>query len=137
MSDLPEQFPEPGVRYEPDDPRWADFYAKRVYYEGPIPTRQSVEPLSEAFGRNLDTLEKARLWLTNPHNWHSSKLFILKWDGLMVTVNEEHGRKLIKEPWDTGLPWCAVFMQKKRRSRKERGEEMEEKESLPAEGSES
>jgi hypothetical protein len=126
MSDLLEQFPEPGVRYEPDDPRWAEYYDRRVYYEGPMPTKQSVQPLTEAFGRNLDTLEKARLWLTNPHNWHSSRLFILKWDGLLVTINEDSARRLIREPWDTGLPWCAVYMQKARRSRKERGESMEE-----------
>lgn len=129
MSDTPEIFPEPGVRYEPDDPRWKEYYASREYYTGPIPTKNTVAPLPDSFGRNLDTLEKARLWLTNPHNWHSSKLFILKWDGLNVSVTEEIALRLIREPWDNGLPAVVVSMQKKRRSRKERGESMEEEQS--------
>ena len=72
----------------------------------------NVQTLSEDFGRNLDTLEKARLWLTNPHNWHDSRLFILKWDGLLCTVNREHGARLIQETWDDGLPWSVVYTQK-------------------------
>lgn len=72
----------------------------------------NIEPLSEDFGRNLDTLEKARLWLTNPHNWHDSRLFILKWDGLLCTVMREHGERLIREPSDNGLPWAAVYGQR-------------------------
>ena len=72
----------------------------------------NTEPLSEDFGRNLDTLEKARLWLTNPHNWHESRLFTLKWDGLLCTVMREHGERLIQEPWDNGLPWAAVYGQR-------------------------
>jgi hypothetical protein len=79
-------------------------------------TRDNTEPLPESFGRNLDTLEKARLWLTNPHNWHSSHLFILKWNGLIPTVDAEHGRRLIAEPWDDGLPWAAVYGQMEVRS---------------------
>ena len=89
----------------------------------------NVEPLSEDFGRNLDTLEKARLWLTNPHNWHSSRLFVLKWDGLNVTISETHGLRLIREPWDMGLPWCVVMTQKKRKAKKDRGESMEDEQS--------
>ena len=75
-------------------------------------TPTNIEPLSEDFGRNLDTLEKARLWLTNPHNWHESKLFIMKWDGLLCTVSREHGERLIREPWDNGLPWAAMYGQR-------------------------
>ncbi len=90
------------------------------------PTKRNTDPLPESFGRNLDTLEKARLWLTNPHNWHTSKLFILKWNGLLCTVNEEHGRRLIEETWDDGLPWCVAYGQERRRRRGEAGEEMEE-----------
>ena len=72
----------------------------------------NVEPLSEDFGRNLDTLEKARLWLTNPHNWHESRLYTLKWNGLLCTVSREHGRRLVEEPWDNGLPWAVVYGQR-------------------------
>jgi hypothetical protein len=72
----------------------------------------NVEQLSEDFGRNLDTLEKARLWLTNPHNWHEGRLFILRWDGLLCTVSREHGERLILEPWDNGLPWAVVYGQR-------------------------
>jgi hypothetical protein len=101
------------------------------YLDGDIPTetfptKQNTKPLPESFGRNLDTLEKARLWLINPHNWHSGTLFILKWDGLLCTVMKEHGEKLIKNPEDMGLPWCVVTTQKQRRHKGERGESMEE-----------
>jgi hypothetical protein len=75
-------------------------------------TPTNVEPLSEDFGRNLDTLEKARLWLTNPHNWHQSSLFIMKWNGLLCSVSREHGQRLLAEPWDDGLPWAAVYGQR-------------------------
>ncbi len=122
--------------WTPDDLRWEEYYRNRIPYEGPIPTKFDTRPLPEAFGRNLDTLEKARLWLTNPHNWHESRLFILKWSGLLCTVNREHGQRLIKEPWDKGLPWCAAYEQRTRRSRGERGEPMEETdpEAPPSEG---
>jgi len=76
----------------------------------------NVEPLSEDFGRNLDTLEKARLWLTNHHNWHSSNLFILKWNGLLCTVSREHGQRLLVEHWDDGLPWAVLYGQRQIRS---------------------
>jgi hypothetical protein len=59
-------------------------------------------------------------------------LFILKWDGLICTVSEEHGRRLIKEPWDNGLPWCVVIEQRNRRTRKEKGEQLEDPEAIPA-----
>jgi hypothetical protein len=100
------------------------------YLDGGIteqqPTKENTKPLPEAFGRNLDTLEKARLWLTNPHNWHSSSLFILKWDGLIPTVDVVHAKLLLDNPQDDGLPWCVVFGQAKRRERGARGEQMEE-----------
>ena len=94
---------------------------------------QNVERLSDSFGRNLDTVEKARQWLINPHNWHDSKLFILKWDGLLCTVMEEHGRRLIDNPDDMGLPWAVTFGQKRRRERGIRGETLEDQEILPSE----
>jgi hypothetical protein len=91
-----------------------------------------VPPLPESFGRNLDTITKARQWLTNPHNWFESELFILKWDGLLPRISRKHGMRLRTETWDDGLPWCAVFEQKQRRTKKERGEALEESESGPS-----
>lgn len=92
--------------------------------------KKLVNPLPDSFGRSLDTLEKARLWLTNPHNWHESRLFILKWNGLLPTISREHGMRLQREWWDDGLPWCVVYEQRKRRTRTERGEAMEEPEAV-------
>ena len=75
-----------------------------------------IEPLPEEFGRNLDTLERARQWLSNPHNWHTSKLYILRWNGLLCTVQDERAKRMIAEPWDDGLPWAAVYGQREIRS---------------------
>jgi len=116
----------PDETWGPADPHWEEYYSKRVPYDGPIPSTHTVSPLSVSFGRSLDTLEKARLWLTNPHNWHESKLFILKWDGLLCSVNKQHGERLVREPWDSGLPWCAVNGQRRRRDRGDRGEALED-----------
>jgi hypothetical protein len=77
-------------------------------------------------GYNLDTIEKARAWLTHPSNWLTSKLFILKWDGLIPKVSKEHGERLIAETWDDGLPWCVVIGQRDRRAKKDRGESIDE-----------
>jgi hypothetical protein len=68
-----------------------------------IVRKEDFEPLSEEFGKNLNTVEDARKWLTNPHNWHSSNLFVIKWNGLLCTVNERFGQRLIDEPNDIGL----------------------------------
>lgn len=98
------------------------------YLDSPETAPEVVtEKLPETFGYNLDTIEKARRWLTNPQNWFKSELFILKWDGLIPRISERHGRRLIAEPWDDGLPWTVVYEQKQRRSKKDRGEEIEEK----------
>lgn len=71
-------------------------------------TKDMIEPLGEDFGRNLDTIKKARQWLTNPHNWHEGETFVLKWEGLLCTICKKHGRRLIDEPWDDGLPEVVV-----------------------------
>jgi hypothetical protein len=73
--------------------------------------KEDFEPLPEEFGKNLSTIEDARKWLTNPHNWHSSNLFVIKWDGLLCTVNERFGQRLIDEPNDIGLLNVAVIDQ--------------------------
>jgi len=75
----------------------------------------SLPPLSREFGRNLYTLADARVWLTHPANWHSSHLYILRWDGPYVTVMREHGERLLRETWDDGLPWVVVVEQERRR----------------------
>lgn len=76
-----------------------------------VPKKEEVEPLPEEFGKNLNTLEKARKWLTNPHNWHDTEFFVIKWEGLLCTINKRHGQRLIDEPWDDGLPKVVVLDQ--------------------------
>lgn len=70
-----------------------------------------TEKLPEDFGRNLDSVAKARKWLTNPHNWHEGRLFTIKWNGLLPTVSRHHGMRLIKETWDDGLPMVVIRWQ--------------------------
>jgi hypothetical protein len=117
--------------WAPEDPRWREYYDSRHYYEGPLPTTTNTEPLPESFGRELDTLEKAWQWLTNPHNWHESRVYIIKWTGLVCTVTREHGERLIREPWDWGLPLAVVTTQRLRRSKNLKGEPMDEPEAVP------
>ena len=97
--------------------------------------KENVEKLSDQFGRNLDTLEKARLWATNPNNWHNSRLFVLKWDGLLCTVSKEHGERLREETWDNGIPWAIMSGQSARRAKHERGERLDEREIMPSDDS--
>jgi hypothetical protein len=66
-------------------------------------SKEDFEPLSEEFGKNLNTIDDAKKWLTNPHNWHTSNLFVIKWNGLLCTVNERFGQRLVDEPNDIGL----------------------------------
>lgn len=82
--------------------------------ENPPEEEENTELLPEEFGRNLNSIMKARLWLTNPNNWHDGNLYILKWNGLLCTVSREHGERLRKEQWDDGLSWAVVHGQKRR-----------------------
>lgn len=84
------------------------------YMDSPEERREATEPeeLPESFGRNLDTIEKARRWLTNPRNWFTSELFILRWDGLLPRISRRHGERLVRETWDDGLPWVVVREQR-------------------------
>lgn len=123
-----------GLPTLPDDPRWHERYVGRVSLTGPAPTRANASPLSPDFGRSLDTLQKAREWLVNPHNWHSSTLFKLKWDGLLCTVNAADGERLWRDPWDMDLPWCVVLGQRNIRSgRIEKGDAVNEQEATAQE----
>lgn len=89
-------------------------------------TTEPPPPLPDSFGYNLDTVAKARQWLTHPQNWFRSELFILRWDGLLPRISERHGRRLINEPWDNGLPEVVVWEQRQRRKKKDSGEEIDE-----------
>ena len=91
---------------------------------------ESPPPLLESFGYGLDTVQKARQWLTNPQNWFKSNLFIIKWDGLLPRICEQHGQRLINEPWDDGLAHTVMVEQRKRRTKKDRGETLDEKEKV-------
>jgi hypothetical protein len=103
-----------------------------IVESGEAAIEAAATKLPESFGRNLDTLEKARLWLTNPHNWHSSRMFIIKWNGLVPSINEGHARRLMTETWDDGLPWSVVYEQRRRKAKGIRGESIEE-DQAPAE----
>jgi len=81
------------------------------------------EKLSEEFGRNLDTVAKARLWLTNPFNWHEGSITIVKWNGLIPSLSRHHGQRLTLETWDDGLPMCIVRQQYDLRNGKREPEE--------------
>jgi hypothetical protein len=74
-----------------------------------------TEKLPDEFGRKLDTLEKARRWLTNPHNWFVGNLYVLKWDGVFPKVRADHGMRLIEETWDWDL--CGVVVRQQKRIR--------------------
>ena len=107
---------------------------ERIPRDGPAPSKSNTEPLPESFGRNLDTIAKARQWLCNPHNWHHSNLFILKWNGLLCTVDRRHGERVWRETWDDGLPWAVCYEQKRRRIRDSGPEEGAEQAPADEEG---
>jgi hypothetical protein len=76
------------------------------------PARQDPGPWPGLeFGRNLDTVEKARRWLTHPKNWRKTQLFIIIWDGSIPYISERHGQKMIDEPWDDSLTQVVVIGQ--------------------------
>jgi hypothetical protein len=87
---------------------------------------EQEKPLPD--GYNLDTIEKARAWLSDPKNWFRSELFVIKWEGLIPKISEKRAKRMLAEPWDDGMPWCVVYGQKERRSKKDRGEELDIKE---------
>lgn len=93
-----------------------------------FPTKENTPPLSEEFGRNLDTIAKARQWLTNPHNWLDQDSFVVKWDGLIVKIAKRHGMRLFDEPHDLGLPEVIVREQIRLRKGGRREDEMNERE---------
>lgn len=77
----------------------------------------------QAYGRQLDNVNKARAWLMDRRNWFKGQMWIVRWDGLIPTVCENHGEKLYSEPWDNGLPETVVIGQVRRR---ESGRDIEE-----------
>lgn len=80
------------------------------------PPKDKVKALPATFGENLGTPERARQWLTNPHNWHDTHLYILRWDGYLPTINRDEGLRLLREPWDMGLPEVTVWLQRELRA---------------------
>lgn len=68
--------------------------------------------LPAEMGKNLDTIAKARQWLTHPQNWHDTNMFIIKWDGLTPSISKQHGMRLIRETHDDGLPTVVVIEQR-------------------------
>jgi len=90
------------------------------------PVVEAAPPMTQSMGYELDTVEKARRWLTDPAHWHDDDFFILKWEGLLPTVMTRHGERLVAEPWDDGLPMVVVQGQAERRRKREKGEELAE-----------
>jgi hypothetical protein len=84
----------------------------------PVVAKKEPEPLPISFGRNLGTVERAREWLSNPHNWFESELFILRWDGIVPYISRRAAQGMIERTWDDGLPWVAVWKQNELRSGK-------------------
>ena len=83
------------------------------------------EKLEREFGLDLNTIPKARRWLTNPQNWFESQTFILRWDGLVPYICRRHGLRLLQEPWDDGIPEVVVREQMRLRSGGRKDEPLE------------
>jgi hypothetical protein len=114
---------------------------ERLYREDPLPSKHNTVPFSIEDMPNLDTIEGARTWLLNPHNWFRGTLFILKWEGLVPTVAQSHAETLWREPWNDDLPWCVVASRRMKRlqaakGQPEGGETKDERERVPCEGGE-
>lgn len=87
-----------------------------------FPTKANTEKLPDEFGKNLDTVSKAYQWLTNPHNWHDGNMFILRWDGLLCTINRTFAHHLLNGTDGQGIPEVVVReqMRLRRGGRQER-----------------
>lgn len=81
-----------------------------------IPKKEDVEPLPLELGKKITTIEEARRWLTNPHNWFEGRIYILKWNGPIPTISRYHGEKLIREPHDDGILRAVVLEQRRLRN---------------------
>lgn len=64
-----------------------------------------------AYGRQLDTPTKARAWLMDKRNWFPGQSWIVRWEGLVPRICENHGQKLYDEPCDMGIPEVVVVKQ--------------------------
>ena len=88
---------------------------QRLY--GFIPTKDGKPydpgpPPPPELGRNLKTIEDARIWLTHPGNWHRSEIYIVKWNGSYPTLNWRNGQYIIDRPDDTGLLEVVIWQQR-------------------------
>lgn len=92
--------------------------------------REFGPPPPPELGKNLQNLDDAKRWLLHPSNWHDSRVFILKWDGLVPTLSRYHGERLLREEWDTGILEVAVRHQYALKNRVRRGESIAESDPL-------
>lgn len=90
-----------------------------------IPDKKNTEPLPREFGADLGTITRARQWLSNPHNWHEGDIFVLKWDGLVPSVSRSRAIRMIREPWNEGLPEVVVREQMRLRRGGRKDEEQD------------
>lgn len=86
--------------------------------------REKVGEEFTQWGRDLNTVDKARAWLTDPRNWFEERTHIIKWDGIVPKVSSLHGRRLIQEYWDDGLAVVVVVGQRNIRNGQKEKEEI-------------
>lgn len=86
---------------------------EQVHY---LSTLKKGDTSWELYGKNLDTVAKARAWLMDRRNWFKGQMWIIRWDGLTPTITEKHGQELLDNPDDDGLPEVVIRHQQDVRS---------------------
>lgn len=77
--------------------------------------RKPIPCPPEEMGKNLDTLEKAVWWLSHPSNWQSSRIVLIRWDGVIPKISEYHGRRLVDFPDDVDMASSVILEQRRRK----------------------
>jgi len=79
------------------------------------PVQRETPP--ESLGKNLNNIEDAKTWLLHPSNWIDSRLWIIKWDGIVPKIARHQALKLIEEPGDDAIFQVVVRHQSSLKSR--------------------
>lgn len=66
----------------------------------------------EELGKNLLTVADVRTWLSHPSNQLETRLFIVKWDGLVPKVSVHHVERMMVED---GFCEVVIWEQQRRR----------------------
>lgn len=86
---------------------------------------EEIVPTPE-MGRNLDTVEKTLAWLQHPSNWISSRITLIKWDGLIPRISAYHGKRLRDLPDDNDMARTVCLEQKRRRMLGKKADEQDD-----------